>query len=157
MSLHWISTGNKRDMSSHWQIFTCFEKIQFLDLIWLDGVLIGPLFTVFMYSLECGHLGEGRLGGLQVAGPPCLDLRRGFGTAVRVAAVLLCHGLDVTPAAHPPARDLIVFPQRRETAPLILGHLQRQGEITRVNRSQPADLKADTDTLTQEHRKTNKS
>lgn len=75
------------------------------------------------HSLERGHLCDRRLSGLQVACSPCLDFGRGFGATVRVAAVFFCHGFDVAAAAHPPARNLIVLPQWRETAPVILRHL----------------------------------
>lgn len=75
------------------------------------------------HLLERGHLCEGRLCGFQVAGSSCLDLGRGFGAAVRVATVFFCHGLDVAATAHPPARDLIILPQWREPAPVILRHL----------------------------------
>lgn len=79
--------------------------------------------------LERGHLCEGRLRGLQVAGSSCLDFGRRFRAAVRVSAVFFCHGLDVATTAHPPAWNLIIFPQRRETAPVVLRHLWTWGEI----------------------------
>lgn len=79
--------------------------------------------------LECSHLCQGWLCGLQVAGSSCLDLWRGFGAAVRIATVFFCHGLDIAATAHPPTWDLIILSQRWETAPVILRHLRRWGEI----------------------------
>lgn len=78
------------------------------------------------HLLESGHLGEGRLGGLQVAGSPSLHFGRRLGTAVRVAAVILRHGLDVAAAAHPPARDLVILGQRGEASPVVLRHLHQK-------------------------------
>lgn len=102
-----------------------YQKTEFKRRLHHETNLFGPN----THLLERGHLCEGRLCGLQVAGSSCLDLRWGFGAAVRVAAVFLCHGLDVAAAAHPPARDLVVLPQRREPAPVILRHLWRWGEV----------------------------
>lgn len=84
--------------------------------------------NTFPDSLECGHLGEGRLGGFQITGSPGLDFGWRFGTAVRVSAVLFCHSLDVAAAPHPPARDLVILTHRREATPLILRNLHRQRE-----------------------------
>lgn len=73
--------------------------------------------------LERGHLGQRRLGGLQVAGTSRLHLGGRFGTPVGVAAVLLGHGFHVAAAPHPSARDVVLLPQRSESAPLVLRYL----------------------------------
>lgn len=84
------------------------------------------------YSLESGELCKGRLRGLEIAFSSCSHLGRRLGARVRVPTVFIPHGFDVATTAHPPARDLVVFPARCVPWPFILGNLgrQRTGSLT---------------------------
>lgn len=78
--------------------------------------------------LQCSHFCQRWLCCFQVAGPACLDFGRGFGTPVRVSAVILCHGFNIAATPHPPTWNVIFFSQWRKAAPIILGYLRSNRE-----------------------------
>lgn len=77
------------------------------------------------HLLECGEFCKGWLSSLEIAFPSRSNFGRRLGAGVRVPAVFISHGLDVTAAPHSAAGNFIIFTSRGVPCPFILRDLCR--------------------------------